>query len=54
MALAGALQEHLNRWMLGYVSLAIVAGLFLGNALDGATKTNAGPVSGLTTTRRSS
>ena len=44
-----SIQEHLNRWMLGYVSLAIVAGLVLGSALEGVTQTNAGTVSGLTT-----
>ncbi len=44
-----SLQEHLNRWMLGYVSLAILAGLVLGSALDGVTRTNAGAVGGLTT-----
>ena len=42
-------QEHLNRWMLAYVSLAIVAGLVLGNAAAGWTKANTGPI-GLVTT----
>jgi len=43
------LQEHLNRWMLGYVSLAIVAGLALGSAAAGWTKANAGAIGTLTT-----
>ncbi len=42
-------QEHLNRWMLAYVSLAIVAGLVLGNAAAGWTKANTGTVGTLTT-----
>jgi len=42
-------QEHLNRWMLAYVTLAIVAGLVLGSAAGGWTKANAGTVGGLTT-----
>ena len=29
------IQEHLNRWMLAYVSLAIVFGLAVGNAASG-------------------
>ena len=44
-----SIQEHLNRWMLAYVSLAIVAGLVLGNAAAGWTKANTGPI-GLVTT----
>jgi len=43
------IQEHLNRWMLAYVSLAIVAGLVLGEAFAGWTRANAGAVGGLTT-----
>ena len=43
------IQEHLNRWMLAYVSLAIAAGLVLGNAAAGWTKANSGSVSTLTT-----
>ena len=43
------IQEHLNRWMLAYVSVAIVAGLVLGSAAEGWTKANAGTVGGLTT-----
>ena len=43
------IQEHLNRWMLAYVSLAIFAGLVLGKAFAGWTKTNAGAIGGLTT-----
>jgi ACR3 family arsenite efflux pump ArsB len=43
------IQEHLNRWMLAYVSLAIVAGLVLGEAFASWTKANAGVVGGLTT-----
>ena len=42
-------QEHLNRWMLAYVSLAIVAGLVLGNAAAGWTKANTGPIGLITT-----
>ena len=44
-----SLQEHLNRWMLGYVSLAIVVGLLAGNAAAGFAKSQAGPLGGLTT-----
>ena len=44
-----SLQEHLNRWMLGYVSLAIIAGLALGSALEGITGANTGTIGGLTT-----
>ena len=44
-----SIQEHLNRWMLVYVSLAIVAGLVLGKALAGVTSANAGAIGGLTT-----
>jgi len=43
------LQEHLNRWMLAYVTLAIVAGLALGNAAAAWTKANSGSVGTLTT-----
>jgi len=43
------IQEHLNRWMLAYVSFAIVAGLVLGEAFAVWTKANAGAVGGLTT-----
>jgi ACR3 family arsenite transporter len=49
MSLLRPIQEHLNRWMLAYVSLAILAGLAVGNAAAGWTKTNAGPIGGLTT-----
>ena len=45
-----SVQEHLNRWMLAYVSLAIVAGLALGNVAAGWTKGNTGLIGGLTTT----
>ncbi len=44
-----SLQEHLNRWMLAYVSLAILVGLLAGNGLAGFAKTQAGPLGGLTT-----
>ena len=44
-----SLQEHLNRWMLAYVSLAILIGLLAGNELAGFAKTQAGPLGGLTT-----
>ncbi len=44
-----SVQEHLNRWMLAFVSLAIVAGLALGNAAAGWANANAGPVGTLTT-----
>ena len=44
-----SLQEHLNRWMLGYVSLAIVVGLLAGNAAAGFAKSQAGLLGGLTT-----
>ena len=49
MARVRSLQEHLNRWMLGYVILAIVAGLVLGSAMEGITGANAGTIGGLTT-----
>ena len=49
MARVRSLQEHLNRWMLGYVSLAIVAGLALGSAMEGITAANTGTIGGLTT-----
>ena len=42
-------QEHLNRWMLAYVSLAIVAGLVLGNAAAGWTRANSASVGAVTT-----
>ena len=42
-------QEHLNRWMLAYVTLAIVGGLVLGSAAAAWTKANTGPVGTLTT-----
>ena len=42
-------QEHLNRWMLAYVSFAILAGLALGDAFADVTKTNTGAIGGLTT-----
>jgi hypothetical protein len=48
------IQEHLNRWMLAYVSLAILGGLTLGEAFAGATKANTGAIGGLTTAPRSS
>jgi len=44
-----SLQEHLNRWMLAYVSLGIVGGLVLGMAFAGWTTANAGAIGGLTT-----
>ncbi len=44
-----SIQEHLNRWMLAYVSLAIVAGLALGNAAAGWTRANTGPIGLITT-----
>jgi hypothetical protein len=37
-----SLQEHLNRWMLAYVSLAILVGLLAGNGLAGFAKSQAG------------
>ena len=42
-------QEHLNRWMLAYVSLAIVVGLVLGEAFAAGVKANTGTLGGLTT-----
>jgi len=42
-------QEHLNRWMLAYVSLAIVGGLVVGNATSSWTTANTGAIGGLTT-----
>ena len=44
-----SLQEHLNRWMLAYVSLAIVAGMMAGNGLAGFATSQAGLLGGLTT-----
>ena len=44
-----SLQEHLNRWMLAYVSVAIVGGLVLGEASASWTRANAGTIGGLTT-----
>ena len=44
-----SLQEHLNRWMLAYVSLAIVVGLLAGNAAAEFAKSQAGLLGGLTT-----
>lgn len=44
-----SLQEHLNRWMLAYVSLAIMVGLVAGNGLAGFAKGQAGLLGGLTT-----
>jgi ACR3 family arsenite transporter len=44
-----SLQEHLNRWMLVYVSLAIVVGLVAGHLLEATTKANSGTISNLTT-----
>jgi ACR3 family arsenite efflux pump ArsB len=43
------LQEHLNRWMLVYVSLAIVIGLVVGHLLEATTKANSGAIGNLTT-----
>ena len=43
------IQEHLNRWMLAYVSLAIVGGLVIGNAAASWTKANTGAIGSLTT-----
>jgi len=43
------IQEHLNRWMLAYVSLAIVAGLAIGDAAAVWTKGNTGAIGTLTT-----
>lgn len=42
-------QDHLNRWMLLYVSVAILSGLAVGNAAAGWTKTSTGAIGGLTT-----
>jgi len=44
-----SLQDHLNRWMLAYVSLAIVVGLLAGNTLAGFATNQAGLLGGLTT-----
>lgn len=44
-----SLQEHLNRWMLAYVSLAILVGLLSGNGLARFAKSQAGLLGGLTT-----
>lgn len=44
-----SLPEHLNRWMLGYVSIAIVVGLTAGNSLAGFSKSSTGLIGGLTT-----
>ena len=44
-----SLQAHLNRWMLGYVSLAIVAGLGLGSVMEGTAGTSTAAIGGLTT-----
>jgi ACR3 family arsenite efflux pump ArsB len=49
MARLRPIQEHLNRWMLAYVSLAIVTGLGLGEVLSGVTKANTAAIGGLTT-----
>ncbi len=49
MSRVKSIQEHLNRWMLVYVTVAIVAGLAIGDAGAGWTKTNASLVSTLTT-----
>jgi ACR3 family arsenite efflux pump ArsB len=49
MTRLGSLQEHLNRWMLAYVSLAILVGLLAGNGLAGFAKSQAGPLGVLTT-----
>ena len=49
MSFLRPIQEHLNRWMLAYVSIAIVVGLVLGNAAAGWTEGNTGSVSALTT-----
>ncbi|MGZ8437454.1 MAG: arsenic resistance protein [Candidatus Limnocylindrales bacterium] len=43
------IQEHLNRWMLAYVSVAIAAGLGVGDAAAGWTKANTLAIGGLTT-----
>ena len=43
------LQEHLNRWMLAYVSFAIVVGLVVGHLLESTTKANSGTIGNLTT-----
>jgi len=42
-------QEHLNRWMLVYVSLAIVVGLVAGHLLAATTKANSSTIGTLTT-----
>jgi ACR3 family arsenite efflux pump ArsB len=44
-----SLQDHLNRWMLAYVSLAILVGLVAGNGLAGFAKSQAGLLGSLTT-----
>lgn len=43
------LQEHLNRWMLAYVSLAIVVGLLAGNVMAGVTESEVDLLGSLTT-----
>ncbi|WP_299024021.1 bile acid:sodium symporter [uncultured Thermanaerothrix sp.] len=44
-----ALQEHLNKWLLGYVVLAMALGLLIGHPAAGWTKTHQPLVSNLTT-----
>ncbi len=43
-----SLQEHLNRWMLAYVSLAMVAGLAIGYPAASSAKSGAAAIGGLT------
>ena len=49
MSFLRPIQEHLNRWMLAYVTFAIIAGLTIGNAAAGWTKANTGAIGTLTT-----
>jgi len=44
-----SLREDLNRWMLGYVSPAILVGLLAGNGLAGFARSQAGLLGALTT-----
>lgn len=49
MARVRTLQEHLNRWMLGYVSLAIIVGLTAGKVVAGGVQANSSTIASLTT-----
>ncbi len=44
-----SIQEHLNRWMLAYVALAMAAGLAIGYPAASVTTSASGAISGLTT-----